>query len=116
MKNLIKMLAVAGLMTAGVAQASVPADFNAAPGVLFVNWHASSTMAGKANPMLEVRDESGDLVASVHANLMGTQQVQIPSRTQGNLDETDDHHEPEVREERGETNHEERRGGVGREL
>ena len=35
--------------------------------------------------MLEVRDESGDVVASVHANLMGTQQVQIPSRTQGNL-------------------------------
>ena len=85
MKNLIKMLAVAGLMTAGVAQASVPADFNAAPGVLFVNWHASATMDGKANPMLEVRDESGDVVASVHANLMGTQQVQIPSRTQGRL-------------------------------
>ena len=35
--------------------------------------------------MLEVRDESGDLVASVHANLMGAQQVKIPSRTQGNL-------------------------------
>ncbi len=35
--------------------------------------------------MLEVRDESGDVVASVHANLMGTQQVQIPSRTQGRL-------------------------------
>ena len=32
-----------------------------------------------------MRDESGDLLASVHANLMGTQQVQIPSRTQGNL-------------------------------
>ncbi len=30
MKNVIKMLAVAGLMTAGFAQASVPADFNAA--------------------------------------------------------------------------------------
>ncbi len=37
MKNVIKMLAVAGLMSAGVAQASVPADFNATPGVLFVN-------------------------------------------------------------------------------
>ena len=35
--------------------------------------------------MLEVRDESGDVVASVHANRMGTQQVQIPSRTQGRL-------------------------------
>ena len=35
MKNVIKMLAVAGLMTAGFAQASVPADLNAAPGVLF---------------------------------------------------------------------------------
>jgi len=34
---------------------------------------------------LEVRDESGDLVASVHASLMGTQQVHIPSRAQGNL-------------------------------
>ncbi len=30
MKNVIKMLAVAGLMTAGFAQASVPADLNAA--------------------------------------------------------------------------------------
>ncbi len=81
MKNVIKMLAVAGLMTAGFAQAAVPAD----PGVLFVNWNATAAMAGKANPMLEVRDESGDLLASVHANLMGTQQVKIPSRTQGNL-------------------------------
>ena len=52
MKNVIKMLAVAGLMSAGVAQASVPADFNATPGVLFVNWHASAAMAGKANPCL----------------------------------------------------------------
>ncbi|MBL0535542.1 hypothetical protein JD541_21510 [Aeromonas dhakensis] len=85
MKNVIKMLAVAGLMTAGFAQASVPADLNAAPGVLFVNWHATAVVEGKGNPMLEVRDESGDLVASVHANLMGSQQVQIPSRTQGNL-------------------------------
>ncbi|MDF2393226.1 MULTISPECIES: hypothetical protein [Aeromonas] len=85
MKNVIKMLAVAGLMTAGFAQASVPADLNAAPGVLFVNWHATAAMDGKANPTLEVRDESGDLVASVHANLMGAQQVKIPSRTQGNL-------------------------------
>ncbi|WP_421198802.1 hypothetical protein [Aeromonas enteropelogenes] len=85
MKNVIKMLAVAGLMTAGFTQASVPADFNATPGVLFVNWHASAAMDGKANPMLEVRDQSGDLLASVHASLVGTQQVQIPSRTQGNL-------------------------------
>ncbi|MGL4353312.1 MAG: hypothetical protein ACRCTP_05175 [Aeromonas popoffii] len=85
MKNLIKMLAVAGLMTAGFAQASVPADLNATPGVLFVNWHASAAADGKANPMLEVRDESGDVVASVHANLAGTQQVRIPSRAQGNL-------------------------------
>lgn len=85
MKNVIKMLAVAGLMTAGVAQASVPADFTATPGVLFVNWQASAAIDGKANPMLEVRDESGDLLASVHASLMGTQQVRIPSRTQGNL-------------------------------
>ena len=85
MKNVIKMLAVAGLMTAGAAQASVPADFTATPGVLFVNWQASAAIDGKANPMLEVRDESGDLLASVHASLMGTQQVRIPSRTQGNL-------------------------------
>ena len=85
MKNVIKMLAVAGLMTTGFANASVPADFNAMPGVLFVNWNATAAMDGKANPMLEVRDESGDLLASVHANLIGTQQVLIPSRTQGNL-------------------------------
>ena len=85
MKNVIKMLAVAGLMTAGVAQAAVPANFSAAPGVLFVNWQASAAIDGKANPMLEVRDESGDVLASVHANLTGTQLVQIPSRTQGNL-------------------------------
>ncbi|MGE6108675.1 hypothetical protein, partial [Aeromonas sobria] len=70
---------------AGVAQASVPADFNAAPGVLFVNWQASAAIDGKANPMLEVRDEFGDLLASVHANLVGTQHVQLPSRTQGTL-------------------------------
>ena len=31
--------------------------------------------------MLEVRDESSDLLASVHASLIGTQQVAIPSRT-----------------------------------
>ena len=85
MKNVIKMLAVVGLMTAGFAQASVPADLNATPGVLFVNWHASAAADGKANPMLEVRDESGDVVASAHANLAGTQQVRIPSRAQGNL-------------------------------
>ena len=85
MKNVIKMLAVAGLMTAGFAQASVPADLNAAPGVLFVNWHATAAVEGKGNPMRDVRDESGDLVASVHANLMGSQQEQIPRRTQGNL-------------------------------
>ena len=85
MKNVIKLLAVAGLMSAGATQAAVPADFNAVPGVLFVNWHASAAMDGKANPMLEVRDQSGDLLASVHANLVGSQQVKIPSRTQGNL-------------------------------
>ncbi|MFC5706297.1 hypothetical protein [Aeromonas eucrenophila] len=85
MKNVIKMLAVAGLMTAAAAQAAVPANFSAAPGVLFVNWQASAAIDGKANPMLEVRDESGDVLASVHANLTGTQLVQIPSRTQGNL-------------------------------
>lgn len=85
MKNVIKMLAVAGLMTAGVAQAAVPANFSAAPGVLVVNWQAGAAIDGKANPMLEVRDESGDVLTSVHANLTGTQLVQIPSRTQGNL-------------------------------
>ncbi|MGY3859494.1 MULTISPECIES: hypothetical protein [Aeromonas] len=85
MKNVIKMLAVAGLMTAGVAHASVPADFSAAPGVLVVNWQASAAIDGKSNPMLEVRDEAGDVLASVHANLTGTQIVKIPSRTQGNL-------------------------------
>lgn len=85
MKNVIKMLAVAGLMTAGAAQAAVPANFSAAPGVLFVNWQAGAAIDGKANPMLEVRDESGELLASVHASLNGTQQIQLPSRTQGNL-------------------------------
>ncbi|WP_042013482.1 hypothetical protein [Aeromonas fluvialis] len=85
MKNVIKMLAIAGLMTTGFAQASVPADFNAMPGVLFVKWNATAALDGKANSMLEVRDESGHLLASVHANLEGTQQVRIPSRTQGNL-------------------------------
>ena len=85
MKNVSKMLAAAGLMTAGFAQAAVPADFNATPGVLFVKWNATAAMYGKSNPMLEVRNESGDLLASVHANLTGTQQVHIPSRTQGNL-------------------------------
>ena len=81
MKSVIKMLAVAGLMTAGVAQA----DLNAAPGMLFVNWDATAALDSNANSMLEVRDESGDLLASVHANLSGTQQVRIPNRTQGML-------------------------------
>ncbi|MCS3456781.1 hypothetical protein M2366_002887 [Aeromonas sp. BIGb0405] len=85
MKNVIKMLAVAGLMSSGLAQASVPADFSATPGSLLVNWQASAVIDGKSNPMLEVRDESGDLLASVHADLMGTQRVKLPSRTQGNL-------------------------------
>ena len=85
MKNLIKILAVAGLMTAGAAQASVPADFNATPGVLFVNWHAHASVDRNGNPKLEVRDESGDVLASVPASLLGTQRVAIPSRAQGNL-------------------------------
>ncbi|WP_167386716.1 hypothetical protein [Aeromonas cavernicola] len=85
MNKLIKMLAIAGLMTTGVANAAIPADFNAAPGVLFVNWHATAAVEGNSQPMLEVRDESGDVLASVHANLLGTQQVKIPSRAQGNL-------------------------------
>lgn len=85
MKNLIKVLAVAGLMSSGLAQASVPADFSTTPGTLLVNWQASAVIDGKSNPMLEVRDESGDLLTSVHASLMGTQRVQLPSRTQGTL-------------------------------
>ncbi|KRW54011.1 hypothetical protein AO724_20340 [Aeromonas allosaccharophila] len=85
MKNVIKMLAVAGLMTTGFANASVPADFNAMPGVLFVNWNATAAMDGKANPMLEVRDEAGDLITSAHADLTGTQQIRLPLRTQGTV-------------------------------
>ncbi|MFM5551208.1 hypothetical protein ACET8J_12725 [Aeromonas veronii] len=85
MKNVIKMLAVAGLMTTGFAHAAVPADFNAIPGVLFVKWNATAAMDGKANPMLEVRDEAGDLITSAHANLTGTQQIRMPLRTQGTV-------------------------------
>lgn len=85
MKNVIKMLAFASLMTAGAAQASVPANFSATPGVLFVNWHAHASLDDKTSSTLEVRDESGELLASAPANLLGTQKVKIPSRTQGNL-------------------------------
>jgi len=85
MKNVIKMLAIAGLMTAGAAQASVPASFSATPGVLLVNWHAHAALDGKASYMLEVRDESDELLASVPANLLGSQKMSIPSSTQGNL-------------------------------
>lgn len=85
MKNVIKMLAVAGLMTTGFANAAVPADFNAAPGVLFVKWHAAAAMDGKVKPMLEIRNEAGELISSAHADLAGTQQIRMPQRTQGTL-------------------------------
>ncbi|PJG57992.1 hypothetical protein [Aeromonas cavernicola] len=85
MNKLIKILAIAGLMTTGFTHAAVPADFTATPGVLFVNWHTTAAGEGNSQPMLEVRDESGDVLASVQANLMGTQQVKIPSRAQGNV-------------------------------
>ena len=47
---MIKMLAVAGLMSAGVACGFRPCRLQCHPGVLFVNWHVGAAMAGKANP------------------------------------------------------------------
>jgi len=85
MKNVIKMLAVAGLMTTGFAHAAVPADFNATPGVLFVKWNATAAMDGNAKPMLEIRNEAGELISSAHADLAGIQQVRMPLRTQGTV-------------------------------
>lgn len=85
MKTLIKTLALAGLMGSGLALAVVPADFNASPGVLLVNWHEGTAMSNDGNAKLEVRDESGELLSSVQPSMMGTQYVRIPSRTQGNL-------------------------------
>ncbi|KUE78394.1 hypothetical protein ACKC5O_13275 [Aeromonas schubertii] len=83
MRHAIKLLAVAGLMTAGVAQASVPADFSAVPGVLMVKWHDAAAISGAST--LEVRDAAGELLASVPARTMGTQQIALPYRAQGTL-------------------------------
>ncbi|ENY73413.1 hypothetical protein G114_02649 [Aeromonas diversa CDC 2478-85] len=97
MRTLIKMLAVAGLMTTSLAHAAVPADFSAAPGVLFVKWHGDAVQHGAG--MLEVRDATGELLAAVPAKSAGTQSIALPSRTQGTLsvslgDESSDYRIP----------------------
>lgn len=86
MKNLIKTLALAGLMSTGLAQATdIPAEIDSSPGMLFVEWHATPEMSSAANQKLEVRDESGAVLASVPADMTGTQEVGIPFRAQGDL-------------------------------
>ena len=86
MKTLIKTLALAGLMSTGLAQATdLPAEINSSPGVLFVDWNGTPEMSSAGGDKLEVRDESGTVLASVPADTTGTQEVGIPFRTQGDL-------------------------------
>lgn len=85
MKSLIKIVVLSGLMAVGVAHAELPADISASPGVLRVNWHETSAMDTATASKLEVRNESGDLLASAPVDMKGTQYVPIPTRTQGNL-------------------------------
>jgi hypothetical protein len=86
MKNAIKTLVLAGLMSTGLAQATdIPAEIDSSPGVLFVNWQESPEMTTAAGQKLEVRDEYGTVLASVPADTTGTQVVGIPFRTHGDL-------------------------------
>ena len=86
MKTLIKTLALAGLMSTGLAQATdLPVELHSSPGVLFVDWHGTPEMSNAGGDKLEVRDEYGTVLASVPADTTGTQEVGIPFRTQGDL-------------------------------
>lgn len=85
MKNLTKSLALAVLMSSGLVQAALPADISSSPGVLLVNWHNAAPMDSTTPQKLEVRDDSGAVLASVHPEMTGTQYVRIPHHAQGNL-------------------------------
>ncbi|HDN9017205.1 TPA: hypothetical protein ACNUUK_003128 [Aeromonas salmonicida subsp. smithia] len=83
-KKTLTLFALAGLAHIGMAQAAIPADVSAAPGLLFVNWHDNAS-SSSANPTLMIRNASGDLLKQVPAELKGMQQVRLPMRAQGNL-------------------------------
>lgn len=72
------------LMLAGLAQAALPADVSAAPGLLFVNWH-DAVSSNEAHPTLVIRNAAGDVLKRVPAELQGMQQVRLPMRAQGDL-------------------------------
>lgn len=84
MKNTLALFMLAGLAHVGMAQAAIPADVSAAPGLLFVNWHDDAS-SSSANPTLMIRNDSGDVLKQVPAELKGMQQVRLPMRVQGNL-------------------------------
>ena len=82
MKNVIKILALTGLMSTALVQATeIPADIEVSHGVLFVHWNAPAEEYAKANPTLEVHDESGGILVAAPATLMGTQQISIPAKS-----------------------------------
>ncbi|QFI53388.1 hypothetical protein [Aeromonas simiae] len=78
-------IALLGMMGSVAAQAAIPAEVRATPGMLFVDWQATAALEGKGNPLLEVRNEFGDVIASTHASLTGRQVVRLPAKTQGIL-------------------------------
>ncbi|WHF35723.1 hypothetical protein QLQ87_16350 [Aeromonas salmonicida] len=82
-KKTLTLFALAGLAHIGMAQAAIPADVSAAPGLLFVNWHDNASSS--TNPTLMIRNASGDLLKQVPAELKGMQQVRLPMRAQGKL-------------------------------
>ena len=84
-KKTLTLFALAGLAHIGMAQAAIPADVSAAPGLLFVNWHDNASSSSSANPTLMIRNAAGDLLKQVPAELKGMQQVRLPMRAPGNL-------------------------------
>ena len=46
----LTLLMLAGLAHTGLAQAALPADVSAAPGLLFVNWH-DAVSSNEAHPL-----------------------------------------------------------------
>ncbi|MBX9565259.1 hypothetical protein FKF78_01650 [Aeromonas hydrophila] len=80
----LTLLMLAGLAHTGLAQAALPADVSAAPGLLFVNWH-DAVSSNEAHPTLVIRNATGDVLKRVPAELQGMQQVRLPMRAQGTL-------------------------------
>ena len=75
----LTLLMLASLAHTGLAQAALPADVSAAPGLLFVNWH-DAVSSNEAHPTLVIRNATGDVLKRVPAELQGMQQVRLPMR------------------------------------